>query len=377
MPLEIVLQKAGIPEGSMLLADLDGLCGAIQEAVIRIIERDMGYPATGEPHAEAGRLGRLILSQVEPGSTVLVCDGLKLEGFRGRHPAIVAATELVRGIDQFAANGDWPKYLPGSVRRTLSQRFAAVITDGTMVRLKVRDQAMDLRCEIGRGLFSRLSVPEPHVITGNLNEIDRSKKHFSVDTPARVQIEYGEAWEEKVDQHRWQRVTVKAEIDPVQPRKPAKNVREIRAAGLHEPNGVASEEKSVAESNLAAIEASSAFGSVSARLTEIRSLEADWDSYGAPRIGPEILDFAVEFAKTFLGMLIVRGVEPRAPFVVPTRTGGVQFEWDEGNRSLEVEILGPDRYLCFWMAGAEQGESESPRWEILRRILWFETGEPA
>jgi len=150
----------------MLLADLDGLCGAIQEAVIRIIERDMGYPATGEPHAEAGRLGRLILSQVEPGSTVLVCNGLKLEGSRGRHPAIVAATELVRGIDQFAANGDWPKYLPGSVRRTLSQRFAAVITDGTMVRLKVRDQAMDLRCEIGRGLFSRLpAVPGPESCT--------------------------------------------------------------------------------------------------------------------------------------------------------------------------------------------------------------------
>jgi hypothetical protein len=253
-----------------------------------------------------------------------------------------------------------------------------VITDGTMVKLKLRDDAVDLRCDIGRDLFSKLSIPEPHVITGNLNEIDRSKKHFSVDTPqSRVVIEYGEAWAEKVDQHRWQRVTVKAEIDPGQPRKPAKNVREIRAAGLHEPNGVASEEKSVAESNLAAIEASSAFGSVSARLTEIPSLEANWDSYGAPRIHPEILDFAGEFAKTFLGMLIVRGVEPRAPFVVPTRTGGVQFEWDEGNRSLEVEILGPDRYLCFWMAGAEQGERESPRWEILRRILWFETGEPA
>jgi len=67
-------------------------------------------------------------------------------------------------------------------------------------------------------------------------------------------------------------------------------------------------------------------------LGRLAALQPNWDSYGADLIDPEIIRAAREFAQQL--------PEDMAgpPSVVPIANGSLQFEWDEGPRSLEFEF---------------------------------------
>ena len=73
-------------------------------------------------------------------------------------------------------------------------------------------------------------------------------------------------------------------------------------------------------------------------LVELCSLEADWDSHGAPPISMS----AGMFGLTVLQQVML----PRTPIpeIVPSSSGGVQFEWHEGDIDLELHISAP--YEC-------------------------------
>ena len=66
------------------------------------------------------------------------------------------------------------------------------------------------------------------------------------------------------------------------------------------------------------------------RLDEFKSLEDNWDSYGADPISPK----AIATAKSLL-----RACTP-PDFIAPRADGGVQLEWEcpDINRGAEVEI---------------------------------------
>lgn len=68
-------------------------------------------------------------------------------------------------------------------------------------------------------------------------------------------------------------------------------------------------------------------------LDRIIDLPENWDSYGSPPI-PEVL---YKNAENFLRSLEVENIE--APFVAPISGGGIQFEWQNKARELEIEFV--------------------------------------
>jgi len=71
------------------------------------------------------------------------------------------------------------------------------------------------------------------------------------------------------------------------------------------------------------------------QLETLASLPDGWDSYGAP--SPDLNK--VKAAWELLNCLCDATDMPR-PHVNPTRSGGVQFEWEVGNRYFELEVVG-------------------------------------
>jgi hypothetical protein len=85
----------------------------------------------------------------------------------------------------------------------------------------------------------------------------------------------------------------------------------------------------------------------------IAALPPDWDGDGAPALDPKL----VHAGESFLYRLWKTGFVSK-PHINPTRRGGIQFEWETGNRSFEVEIIAADRGHWFYQDEAERVEEE-------------------
>jgi len=75
-------------------------------------------------------------------------------------------------------------------------------------------------------------------------------------------------------------------------------------------------------------------------LRELADLPMDWDGYGSPPINREALETAAALAERL-------GLEkwPRTS-IGPVPGGGIQFEWQVGERGLELEVL-PDGGIAY------------------------------
>lgn len=74
---------------------------------------------------------------------------------------------------------------------------------------------------------------------------------------------------------------------------------------------------------------------VKQELDRLASLEANWDAEGAEPIDPQVIQAARQLAEDLPENLV------GPPAVVPMATGNLQFEWNDGPRSLELEIESP------------------------------------
>ncbi|MBN1805305.1 MAG: hypothetical protein JW837_08650 [Sedimentisphaerales bacterium] len=68
-------------------------------------------------------------------------------------------------------------------------------------------------------------------------------------------------------------------------------------------------------------------------LKQLEQLKEDWDSYGSPPLSPELL----KNAEDFLDSIEFENVP--SPFIAPVHGGGVQFEWMNNDKELEVEFI--------------------------------------
>lgn len=87
------------------------------------------------------------------------------------------------------------------------------------------------------------------------------------------------------------------------------------------------------------------------QLDAIIALPAGWDSYGAPRPNPN----CVEAGRELLDCL-ARASEIPKPFVNPTPSGGVQFEWESGDRYFELEVVSEREAVYLYCDGAAHTE---------------------
>ncbi len=100
------------------------------------------------------------------------------------------------------------------------------------------------------------------------------------------------------------------------------------------------------------------------------SMTEGWDSYGSPPISAEarkkMADLLHEFAR--VGM--------SRPELFPVSGGGLQVEWKNGGRELEIEVL-PNADLEYLII-AEDGkmkEGKAIQEDIFRLARWFREGE--
>jgi len=108
-------------------------------------------------------------------------------------------------------------------------------------------------------------------------------------------------------------------------------------------------------------------------LDEIAQLQGNWDGYGASAIDPSILAAARQFIRDLPEALAYR------PHVVPTSSGGVQFEWHHESKILELEFETPHtiHFLQWHPEASVEVEATFPATDIGRGIdliQWFMSG---
>lgn len=106
---------------------------------------------------------------------------------------------------------------------------------------------------------------------------------------------------------------------------------------------------------------------VDAELAKIKTLEPGWAGDGTEAISPEV----AALAKSFI-LSLFRETGVRNPYVLPAAEGGIQFEWHDGARSLEFEVL-PDKNVIFCLFDPETS-TEPVAGSIPVSTIWMACG---
>lgn len=105
------------------------------------------------------------------------------------------------------------------------------------------------------------------------------------------------------------------------------------------------------------------------KIAELSRLSVNWDTYGSCPIQPA----AIERALKILSLADRHGFT--APDIFPVPGGGIQLEWQNEKRELELEIL-PDATLEYLTVDENKNMEEDrlsaqPDFEILNLLRWF------
>ncbi len=94
------------------------------------------------------------------------------------------------------------------------------------------------------------------------------------------------------------------------------------------------------------------------QLEAMRCLSENWDGYGGAPPRPQAIDLAQDFVR--LLEVLRKASEPNAQalYVSPTRTGGVQIDWEDRFREHEIEIY-PDGSIEFLHYEKTTGQIET------------------
>lgn len=113
------------------------------------------------------------------------------------------------------------------------------------------------------------------------------------------------------------------------------------------------------------------FASALDDISRVASLRRDWDGEGSPAPSPAAVGIAVRLLQSLIHYSLP------FPFVSPLRGGGLQVEWQQAERELEVEFWdAPElEYLKVLEDGSmEEGRCPSSDFQALRQLVKWLTG---
>lgn len=126
-------------------------------------------------------------------------------------------------------------------------------------------------------------------------------------------------------------------------------------------------------STSSAIGASAIMAGVNDELDRLAALPPNWDAEGARPISRPVIAAARQFAASFADQVAA------VPAVVPMAKGNLQFEWNDGPRSLELEIETPST-IHYLKWHSEEGIEEEGVYDItdvgrsIALVRWFQRG---
>ncbi len=74
------------------------------------------------------------------------------------------------------------------------------------------------------------------------------------------------------------------------------------------------------------------------RVGQLITLPKNWDSYGGNAINEDCVGRTIEILKHLIELRDRTGISLPVPFVAPLSSGGIQIEWEEGERYLELSL---------------------------------------
>ena len=123
------------------------------------------------------------------------------------------------------------------------------------------------------------------------------------------------------------------------------------------------------------------YDQVFSRVGQLINLPKDWDSYGGNVIEENCIGRAIEILYYLLELRDRAGISIPVPFVAPLSSGGIQIEWEEMERYLQLSLL-PGSYEVEYFASDRtnagelslEGSMESIK-NLEGFLLWFIRGE--
>ena len=114
---------------------------------------------------------------------------------------------------------------------------------------------------------------------------------------------------------------------------------------------------------------------------QLVNLPDNWDSYGGKPIEEHCINNAFEILQYLLELRDKDGFEVPAPFMAPLSSGGIQIEWEAGDRYLQIDLLSDSSTIEYFAmdktnAGDLSLEGSMKSLSDLRELLiWFVWGE--
>jgi len=118
------------------------------------------------------------------------------------------------------------------------------------------------------------------------------------------------------------------------------------------------------------------------RIGKFARLPENWDSYGAKAISKDCISRGVDILKELIKLRSTTRPETPVPFVAPLSSGGIQIEWEKGERYLEVSISSdPPTIDYFATDKAKEGQltlegSLRSAFALKELLTWFVNGTP-
>lgn len=366
-----------IPTGRVPLSDIALLANGIQRAMSAQLRRALGYAEVGRAPLEVANLADLDLVAIEPGSTVLVCEpALAATGSRNGAAIAFAARSLRDGVDRTRSAGRGSG-LAAAASRALVSGLERMTRDGGEVHLSIGNDAAEL-------VFDHMVLDHVRaddtadelakvIMCGKVSRMDHDAltiwvKHSKHGARTKVGIS-AEAFD-KIDRNlRWGNAQVTA----------VPSAGKNRALVVLDPSWIEQadpteapyyREVSKAEQRISDTRAKDAL----VRIASFHELKRGWNEYGAEPIGRSARLDATVLAVQVELMAERASWQLPPPFVSPTTSGGVQFEWEFDGRAVELETDRSQRRTLLLAGDVQEDIENATPWDIFSALHWLVLG---
>jgi len=362
MEIRFRLVLPGEPTGTIDLSRLEAFAKTFRAATLRSAQAALSIPTYRHSLGEEAR-PEYRLVDLTDGSTTLV-----LSGTDDRPLTREAVVRHLNAVDHHNRTGVWPPYVYpgelqawGSVYTSLMRRVATAEAEVTVdgVTNRITQHAVEaLSKEPLRPMYREV------ILIGQLHLIDSAEDHrrFQIaTTDADLTFDLVEPIE-TIDPFRWKRVRAHA-------------LWEVGTRRGRLLEGLQVSEKPMSIQVIRELEAPDWVVAMLQRIDAFTQLESGWNGPGSRRVTASRIEAAQELMRRLYERYPDAIPEGAIPSFVPTSAGGIEFDWEVGDRFLNVELVEGGYELAAVDGENPLYEGRATQQQVFAWIEWLLTGE--